>query len=35
MNMAVGILRGWRDALLADSAVPAEKRQDHSPIMEK
>ena len=35
MNMAVGILRGWRDCLLADSAVPAEKRQEFSRIIEK
>jgi hypothetical protein len=35
MNMAVGILRGWRDCLLADSAVSAEKRQDFSCVIEK
>ena len=35
MNMAVGILRGWRDCLLADSAVSAEKRQDFSRLIEK
>ena len=33
--MADGTLRGWRDALLADSAVPAEKRQDFSRLIEK
>lgn len=35
MNMADGTLRGWRDALLADSGIPAEKRQDFSRIIEK
>lgn len=34
-NAADGSLRGWRDALMVDSAVPAEKRQDYFRIIEK
>lgn len=35
MNMAAGILRGWRDALQADSGVAPEKRQGFSRVIEK